>query len=197
MRKGERATLAVFWKFSHDAAETDDGEKATRNGSHLLFTRGYSVFNCNQVDGYTPNVDATLDGPARIEQADAFFGASLQIVIREVQTFLALFVFSPLRFFRSIRRRRGCRAHRSPCPTLRTFAHRALPLTAGSSNPSEPTVSSNRPRSEKTLGHSCDAVVPAHRLVGARLKRLAFVRRHRWHQDQIPREQAAHLQAGG
>jgi len=75
VRKGERATLAVFWKFSHDAAETDDGEKATRNGSHLLFTRGYSVFNCNQVDGYTPNVDATLDGPARIEQADAFSGA--------------------------------------------------------------------------------------------------------------------------
>jgi antirestriction protein ArdC len=40
VRKGERATLVVFWKFAYDAAETDDGEKATRNGSHLLFTRG-------------------------------------------------------------------------------------------------------------------------------------------------------------
>jgi antirestriction protein ArdC len=75
VRKGEKATLVVFWKFAHDTAETDDGEKATRNGSHLLFTRGYSVFNAAQVDGYTPKVDADGPMPERIAQADAFFGA--------------------------------------------------------------------------------------------------------------------------
>src|SRR5580700_10499988 len=67
VRKGEKATLVVFWKFAHDAGESDDGEKANRIGSHLLFTRGYSVFNAAQVSDYTPKVDATLDGPARIE----------------------------------------------------------------------------------------------------------------------------------
>jgi antirestriction protein ArdC len=75
VRKGERATLVVFWKFAHDATETDDGEKATRNGSHLLFTRGYSVFNAAQVDGYTPKVDADMPMPERVEAADAFFTA--------------------------------------------------------------------------------------------------------------------------
>ncbi len=65
----------VFWKFAHDAAETDDGEKGTRNGFHLLFTRGYSVFNAAQVDGYTPKVDADAPVVERIAQAESFFSA--------------------------------------------------------------------------------------------------------------------------
>jgi antirestriction protein ArdC len=75
VRKGEKATLVVFWKFAHDTAETDDREKATRSGSHLLFTRGYSVFNAAQVDGYTPEVDAEVPVLQRVAQADAFFTA--------------------------------------------------------------------------------------------------------------------------
>src|SRR5690349_24933030 len=54
VRKGEKATLVVFWKFANNAAETDDGDDAPKSGSRLLFTRGYSVFNAAQVDGYAP-----------------------------------------------------------------------------------------------------------------------------------------------
>ena len=73
VRKGEKATTVVFWKFANGSAETDDDETPKAGSSRLLFTRGYSVFNAAQVDGYTANVE--LDRPVieRIEQADAFF----------------------------------------------------------------------------------------------------------------------------
>jgi antirestriction protein ArdC len=74
VRKGEKATTVVFWKFANGSAETDDADETPKTGgSRLLFTRGYSVFNAAQVDGYTPKVE--LDRPVieRIEQADAFF----------------------------------------------------------------------------------------------------------------------------
>jgi antirestriction protein ArdC len=74
VRKGEKSTLVVFWKFAHDAAESQEhGESSTAHGSRLLFTRGYSVFNAAQVDGYTPKGDQEQDAPARIAHADAFF----------------------------------------------------------------------------------------------------------------------------
>src|ERR1700737_2973498 len=57
VRKGEKASTVVFWKFGNSSAEAQDGE-SPKGGSHLLFTRGYSVFNAAQVDGYTPKVDA-------------------------------------------------------------------------------------------------------------------------------------------
>jgi antirestriction protein ArdC len=73
VRKSEKATTVVFWKFANDAAGTDDGDESPASGSRLLFTRGYSVFNAAQVDGYNP--PAVTDAPMleRIEQADAFF----------------------------------------------------------------------------------------------------------------------------
>ncbi len=80
VRKGEKATLVVFWKFAHGAAETDDGE-STKSGSRLLFTRGYSVFNAAQVDGYTPTVDADIPMPERIDHAETFF-QSIQAEVR-------------------------------------------------------------------------------------------------------------------
>ena len=56
VRKGERATLVVFWKFANDSHESqDDGSENAASGSRLLFTRGYSVFNAAQVDGYAVN----------------------------------------------------------------------------------------------------------------------------------------------
>lgn len=73
VRKGEKATLVVFWKFG-DSAESQDGEQAP-SASRLLFTRGYSVFNAAQVDGYTPPVDADASMPERIAHADAFFAS--------------------------------------------------------------------------------------------------------------------------
>ena len=42
--------------------------------SRLLFTRGYSVFNAAQVDGYTPKSDAGTLIEEPIESAEAFFG---------------------------------------------------------------------------------------------------------------------------
>src|SRR6202051_3340498 len=75
VRKGEKATTVVFWKFANSSAETqDDGEEHTANSSRLLFTRGYSVFNAAQVDGYTPKPDADTPIEERIERAESFFG---------------------------------------------------------------------------------------------------------------------------
>ena len=75
VRKGEKATTVVFWKFANDAAGTDDGDESPKGGSHLLFTRGYSVFNASQVGGYTPKVDPDMPMLERIAQADTFFRA--------------------------------------------------------------------------------------------------------------------------
>src|SRR6266853_6256291 len=52
VRKGEKATLVVFWKFANASADDADGldDNTPPAGSRLLFTRGYSVFNAAQVD---------------------------------------------------------------------------------------------------------------------------------------------------
>src|SRR3954465_15727591 len=49
VRKGEKRTTGVVWKFSNDAQESDgDGEDHETSTSRLLFTRGYAVFNAGQ-----------------------------------------------------------------------------------------------------------------------------------------------------
>jgi antirestriction protein ArdC len=74
VRKGEKATLVVFWKFANNAQESqDDSDEQPSSGSRLLFTRGYSVFNAAQVDGYSPKVEANGTQLEKIAQADAFF----------------------------------------------------------------------------------------------------------------------------
>ncbi|HLN00706.1 MAG TPA: zincin-like metallopeptidase domain-containing protein [Bryobacteraceae bacterium] len=81
VRKGEKATTVVFWKFAHNASETDDGEDTPKSGSRLLFTRGYSVFNAAQADGYTPKADTETPIEQRIEQAEQFFrGINARVV---------------------------------------------------------------------------------------------------------------------
>lgn len=75
VRKGEKSTLVVFWKFAGVNSETDDGDQPKANGSRLLFTRGYSVFNAAQVDGYTPTFETEKPMLERIEHADGFFKA--------------------------------------------------------------------------------------------------------------------------
>jgi antirestriction protein ArdC len=74
VRKGEKATTVVFWKFANNT-ESEDSDESPKSGSRLLFTRGYSVFNAAQVDGYTPKADPDMSMPERIERADAFFQA--------------------------------------------------------------------------------------------------------------------------
>jgi antirestriction protein ArdC len=73
VRKGEKATTVVFWKFANNASEPDDGEDTPKSGSRLLFTRGYSVFNAAQVDGYATKTDAETPKEQRIESAEQFF----------------------------------------------------------------------------------------------------------------------------
>ena len=77
VRKGEKATLVVFWKFANSGNRADDADGADdslhASGSRLLFTKGYSVFNAAQVDGYAPKVDAERAIPERIELAETFF----------------------------------------------------------------------------------------------------------------------------
>ena len=75
VRKGEKSTLVVFWKFANSTADSQSDGDTPAGGSQLLFTKGYSVFNAAQVDGYTPKVDAERPMLERIEQADAFFKA--------------------------------------------------------------------------------------------------------------------------
>jgi antirestriction protein ArdC len=75
VRKGERATLVVFWKFANSTESQDDGEEHQVSSSRLLFTRGYSVFNAAQVDGYTPKPDPDMPMLDRIAVADGFFQA--------------------------------------------------------------------------------------------------------------------------
>ena len=73
VRKGEKATTVVFWKFANSAADSQDGEEQPTSSSRLLFTRGYSVFNAAQVDGYTPKPEKDVTPQERIERAEAFF----------------------------------------------------------------------------------------------------------------------------
>src|SRR5271169_3724949 len=82
VRKGEKSTTVVFWKFANNAQESqDDGDEHPSSGSRLLFTRGYAVFNAAQVDGYSPKAEREETIPERIARADAFFqgiGADLK-----------------------------------------------------------------------------------------------------------------------
>jgi antirestriction protein ArdC len=80
VRRREKSTTVCFWKWSNTTTETQDAEDA-KMGSHLLFTKGYSVFNAAQVDGYTPRAEPEISIPERIERAEQFFrgiGADLR-----------------------------------------------------------------------------------------------------------------------
>jgi antirestriction protein ArdC len=79
VRKGEKATVVVFWKFANETKETQEGDEGSV--SRLMFARTYSVFNAAQVDGYTPKVEVPIPTTERIERADRFFkcaGANVQ-----------------------------------------------------------------------------------------------------------------------
>jgi len=62
----------VFWKFANNT-ESEDGEDSPKSGSRLLFTRGYSVFNSAQVDGYTPKAESDMPIRERSNAAEQFF----------------------------------------------------------------------------------------------------------------------------
>jgi antirestriction protein ArdC len=86
VRKGEKSTAVVFWKFygEDDEAEGGDPEENGAGPSRKrCFARAYQVFNADQVDGFSlPEVPA-LPEAQRIEQAEAFFH---QTGIRRVES---------------------------------------------------------------------------------------------------------------
>ena len=72
VRKGEKSTLIVFWKFRNEESETEESEEQQpkRNG---CIARGYNVFNADQVEGYALPEVPTLPEGERVELADSFF----------------------------------------------------------------------------------------------------------------------------
>src|SRR5262245_51073940 len=80
VRKGEKASLVVFWKISdRSREETDDQEDSSSNRS--ILARGYHVFNAAQVERYAPKGAPVLSESERVESAERFF--SLQNVAIE------------------------------------------------------------------------------------------------------------------
>ena len=83
VRKGERGHLVVFWKISdrNGGGERQDVDADRDEPARRLFARGYTVFNCAQVDGYTPPEMPVLPEVERIAHAERFC-AALAIDIR-------------------------------------------------------------------------------------------------------------------
>jgi antirestriction protein ArdC len=71
VRKGERGSCVVFWKMLDREQENQDGDSVD-DGNRRLFARAYTVFNADQVDGYTPPPPVIRPVPERIERAERF-----------------------------------------------------------------------------------------------------------------------------
>ena len=78
VRKGERSSLVVFWKFfDNRQEESQDDQEDAQNRHARCMARAYHVFNAAQVDGIPPS-HALPDGlpeSERIAHAEAFFSA--------------------------------------------------------------------------------------------------------------------------
>ncbi len=77
VRKGERATPIVFWRITR-SEQDEPTEDAEDGGRVRFFARGYSVFNLDQVDGYTAPAVPILPESERLAHAEAFY-ANLHI----------------------------------------------------------------------------------------------------------------------
>lgn len=76
VRKGEKSTMIVFWKFfdvkSGAADGSSDGEDDEASQRKAM-ARGYNVFNAAQVDGYEAPAAIVLPEVERDADAEAFF----------------------------------------------------------------------------------------------------------------------------
>lgn len=73
VRRGDKATSVVFWKFS-DVRTKDEGEDAEEGSERRIpFAREYWVFNADQVLGFRASPQPTLSESERIEGAEGFF----------------------------------------------------------------------------------------------------------------------------
>ncbi|RWI30829.1 MAG: DUF1738 domain-containing protein [Mesorhizobium sp.] len=73
VRKGEKATTVVFWGQIGANTDEEGDETGDAGERRRLFARGYSVFNCAQVDGYEPEPAVARSEEERIAHADAFY----------------------------------------------------------------------------------------------------------------------------
>jgi antirestriction protein ArdC len=77
VRKGETGSLVVFADRITRTETTDAGEETERE---IPFMKGYTVFNCEQIDGlpdqYRATAAPTLDPVSRIDHAERFFAAT-------------------------------------------------------------------------------------------------------------------------
>jgi antirestriction protein ArdC len=73
VRKGEKSTLVVFWKWlesKEDYSVGNDPDAFQRNGKIPLL-RYYKVFNLDQIDGITPPQEEPINNPfTPVEQAE-------------------------------------------------------------------------------------------------------------------------------
>ncbi len=72
VRKGEKSTSVVFWKFfdEEEEGEASEGERRSHKG---VMARAYHVFNAAQVDGYDMPAIPRLPETERIQRAEQFF----------------------------------------------------------------------------------------------------------------------------
>jgi antirestriction protein ArdC len=74
VRKGERASLIVFWKELEQ--EIEDDETGKRELKKTLFARASWVFNAEQIDGWTPPSAPARNLVQALDQAEAFTAAT-------------------------------------------------------------------------------------------------------------------------
>jgi antirestriction protein ArdC len=74
VRRGERASLIVFWKELE--REVEDEETGERQRKKTLFARASWVFNADQVDGWAPPATSERNLVEAIDQAEAFTAAT-------------------------------------------------------------------------------------------------------------------------
>jgi antirestriction protein ArdC len=82
VRKGEQGTLVVF---ANSITRTETNAKGEEVDRDIPYLKGYSVFNCEQIDGlpahFTAPAAPALDPVARIAHAEQFF-ANTKITVR-------------------------------------------------------------------------------------------------------------------
>lgn len=82
VRKGEHGSLVVYADKIIRTETTESGEEAERA---IPFMKGYTVFNCEQIDGlpehYYAKPEARTDSVQRIAHAESFFAATSANVV--------------------------------------------------------------------------------------------------------------------
>ena len=129
VRKGEKSTLIVFWKFFDSNKESDetadeDSDTSTNKRSRCM-ARAYNVFNAAQVDDVPVKSHQDLPESERIARAEEFFSALPGTVLYEANP--------PTTHRRTTAS--TCRPSRSSNPALRFTVFSAMNEPTGVAHP--------------------------------------------------------------